>query len=170
MNIIQGLFECLKGPVDDIILGTPGHGQQNAFVSEKGSYHRSESSTPFIPAAATKVVLTLQGAEKAGCNLQAAIEDIVTQAGGWSEQIAVSILAMLENILKAGSPLGQAMKEAYDKACEAAKSLGEFIHDHPIWFTIIALGILVILAPAVLQALGFGALGPVEGKYDAVIR
>ena len=170
MNIIQGLFECLKGSVDDINLGTPSHGLQNAFVSEKSDYHHSESSTPSTPAAATKVVLTLQGAEKAGYNLQAVIEDIVTQAGGWSERIAVSILALLENILKAGSPLGQAMKEAYDKACEAAKSLGEFIHDHPIWFTIIALGILVILAPAVLQALGFGALGPVEGKCDAVVR
>ena len=170
MNIIQGLLECLKGSVDDIVLGTPSHGQQNAFVSEKGNYHHSEPSTPSTPAAATKVVLTLQGAEKAGCNLQAAIEDIVTEAGGWTEQIAVSILAMLEKILKAGSPLGQAMREAYDKACEAAKSLGEFIHDHPIWFTIIALGILVILAPAVLEALGFGALGPVEGKCSAAIR
>jgi ElaB/YqjD/DUF883 family membrane-anchored ribosome-binding protein len=170
MNVIRGLFECLKGSVDDSVLGTPSRGQQNAFVSEKGNYHHLESSTPSTPTAATKAVLTLQSAEKAGRNLQATIEDIVTEAGGWSEQIAVSILAMLENILKAGSPLGQAMKEAYDKACEAAKSLGEFIHDHPIWFTIIALGILVILAPAVLEALGFGALGPVEGKYSAAIR
>jgi hypothetical protein len=94
----------------------------------------------------------------------------MTEVGGWSKQIAVSILPMLENILKAGSPLGQVMREAYDKACEAAKSLGEFIRDHPIWFTIIALGILVILAPAVLEALGFGALGPVVGKCGAAVR
>ena len=80
----------------------------------------------------------------------------MTEAGGWSEQVAFSILAMLENILKAGSPLGQAMREAYDKACEAAKSLGEFIHDHPIWFTIIALG--VSLGTAAFMAVGaFGA-------------
>ena len=94
----------------------------------------------------------------------------MTEAGGWSEQVAFSILAMLENILKAGTLLGQAMREAYDKACEAAKSLGEFIHDRPIWFTIIALGILVILTPAVLEVLGFGAMGPVEGKCGAAIR
>ena len=66
--------------------------------------------------------------------------------------------------------MGQAMREAYDKACGPAKSLGEFIHYHPIWFTIIALGILVILPPAVLEALGFGAVGPVEGKCGAAIR
>jgi len=84
INIIQGLLD-LKGSVDDIVLGTPSHGQQNAFVSEKGTYHHPESSTTFTPAAATKAVLTLQGAEKAGCNLQAGIEDDVTKAGGWSE-------------------------------------------------------------------------------------
>jgi hypothetical protein len=57
MNI-QGLFECLKGSSDDIVLGTPSHGQQNAFVSERGNYHHSESSTLPTAATAMKAVLT----------------------------------------------------------------------------------------------------------------
>jgi hypothetical protein len=117
-----------------------------------------------VEIAASKAVMALKNAEKGGQDLQAAIEDIVTQAGGWTERIATSILAMLENVLREGSPLGEAMKEAYDTACKAAAMLGEFIREHPIFCTVIALGILILLAPAVIHALGFGALGPVEGK------
>lgn len=77
---------------------------------------------------------------------------------------------MLENLLKEGSPISQAMRQAYDKACDAAASLAEFVHEHPILCTVIALGILVILAPAVIHTLGFGALGPGEGKCSPVIH
>ena len=165
MNIIQGIYECLRGPVDD---DSPAraisHVYQAISVSEKPNPHLSQTFDQSIHTAATNAVLSLQDAEKAGDSLEAAIEDIVIKAGGWTERIATSILAMLENLLREGSPMRQAMKEAYDKACDAAVSLGEFIHDHPIFCTVIALGILVILAPAVIHALGFGALGPVEGK------
>ena len=136
-------------------------------MSEKADLHLSGTFDQSIHTSVTSVVLTLQRAEKGGQSLEAAIEDIVTQAGGWTERIAKSILDMLQNILKEGSPMGQAMKEAYDKACVVAASLGEFIHDHPIFCTVIALGILIILAPTIIHALRFGALGPIEGKYGS---
>jgi hypothetical protein len=60
--------------------------------------------------------------------------------------------------------MGKAIEKALDRAVEGA---GEFKRDNPVWFTIIALGVLVIMIPWVVEALGFCAgfrgLGPVEG-------
>ena len=167
MDIVRGIFECIKGSVDDGPAASSSHAYQPTSVSEKADLRLLGIFDQSTHTSATNAVLTLQRAEKAGQSLEAAIEDIVTQAGGWSEQIAKSILSMLQNILKEGSPMGPAMKEAYDKACKGAVSLGEFIHDHPIFCTVIALGILIILAPTIIHALGFGALGPIEGRYTS---
>ena len=64
--------------------------------------------------------------------------------------------------------MAPAMQEAYDKACEAAKTIEGFAADHPIatavFCTVIALGVLVVLAPYALELLGFGELGPIEGE------
>ena len=58
------------------------------------------------------------------------------------------------------------MKEAFDKASAAA---AEFVHEHPVFVaavaTIVAIGILVILVPWAVEALGFGATGPIEGEF-----
>ena len=65
--------------------------------------------------------------------------------------------------------MNEVMSVAYTKACEAAKAIEGFAADHPlataVFCTIIALGVLVVLTPFVLEALGFASLGPVEGKY-----
>ncbi len=55
------------------------------------------------------------------------------------------------------------LKEAYDKAVAAAVG---FARDHPVWTTLIAIGILVVLLPWVLEGLGFGELGPIEGMLS----
>jgi hypothetical protein len=79
----------------------------------------------------------------------------------WTENIAKAILGGLETALKNGAPMGQAMKDAFDKATGAAV---QFVKNHPIICTLVALGILVILAPWAIEALGFGELGPIEGE------
>lgn len=90
------------------------------------------------------------------------------QAGGWSEYLAAKILAALETVLRAGKDLGPALSAAYERACEAAKGIPGFAADHPlataVFCTVVALGVLVVLAPYVLEILGFAELGPVEGK------
>lgn len=57
------------------------------------------------------------------------------------------------------------MKEAFEKASAAAES---FVHEHPVLtaviVTIVAIGILEMLMPWAIAALGFGEAGPVEGK------
>ena len=49
-----------------------------------------------------------------------------------------------------------------------------FVKDHPIMCTVIALGVLVTVAPWVIQTLGFcagfGELGPIEGMSFLFLR
>jgi hypothetical protein len=80
---------------------------------------------------------------------------------GWTENIAEAILYGLADALKKGTKTSQVLKEAYDNAVSGATG---FPCDHPIFCTVIALGILVILMPCVLEALGFAELWPVEGE------
>ena len=44
------------------------------------------------------------------------------------------------------------------------RAIEGFVIEHPVKFTVIALGVLVVIAPGVIEALGFAKLGPVEGS------
>lgn len=127
-----------------------------------------------IEKAASSIISALQDAEKAGPSLNSTIKSIVHQAGGWSEYLAAKIVSALEAVLKAEGEMNGALKEAYDKACEEAKKIEGFAAEHPVatavFCTVIALGILVIVAPYAIEALGFGALGPVEGEFGPLPR
>ena len=87
---------------------------------------------------------------------------------GWSEYLATKILSALEAVLKAGETMNTEMQDAYDKACEAAKGFEGFAAEHPVatavFCTVIAIGILMVLAPYAVELLGFGELGLVEGE------
>ena len=67
--------------------------------------------------------------------------------------------------------MGKAMRCAYERALEEAKvtvssaALRDLPRDHPVWCALVALGVLVPLAPWVLDVLGFSELGPVAGIY-----
>ena len=122
--------------------------------------------------AALSIVSAMSSADKNDASLDATIQSLVHAAGGWSEYLAKKVLAGLEAVLKAAEPLNAVMQDAYDKAYEALKATEGFAADHPeataIFFTVIALGVLVVLMPYVLEWLGFwlgfGELGPIEGK------
>lgn len=100
--------------------------------------------------------------------LDVTIQSLVHEAGGWSEYLTEKLLAALEAVLRAAEPMNAAMQEAFDKACEAAKVFEGFAADHPVatavFCTVIAVGILVLLAPYAVEILGFGELGSIEGK------
>ena len=111
----------------------------------------------------------MSDADKNGPSLRATIQSLVHTAGGWSEYLAKKVVAALEAVLKAGEPLNAAMQEAYDKAYEALRMTEGFAADHPaVFWTVLALGLLVVLAPYAVEWLGFcagfGELGPIEGK------
>ncbi|KAI9882913.1 MAG: acetate non-utilizing protein 9 [Watsoniomyces obsoletus] len=125
-----------------------------------------------IQEAASSIISTLQSAKTtdARSSLNVKIQDIVHQAGGWSEYLATAILSNLERLLRAANSLelelSGVLKKAYDKACEAADEFKDFVKEHPIateiFCTVIAIGILAVLMPWVLGLLGFGVEGPIE--------
>jgi hypothetical protein len=80
----------------------------------------------------------------------------------WTESLAKTILTKLEFILSDSSKFGGALKDAFERVTREAVG---FARDHPAYCTLIALGILVVIAmPWVLEVLGFAELGPVEGE------
>ena len=118
--------------------------------------------------AAASIASAIWDADQHDGNLRVTIDSFAHQAGGWSEYLADKVRLALEELLKAGKQMNAAMQEAYDKACEAAKVIEGFAADHPtataVFCTVIAIGILVIIAPYVVELLGFSELGPVEGE------
>lgn len=113
-------------------------------------------------ATAADILRTLFSADEGGKHLKKSVSDIVGERG-WTENIAKAVLGGIENGLKQGVQMGKAMKEAFEKAVAEA---ADFAHDHPYFCALIAVGILVILMPWALEALGFAELGPVEGEID----
>ena len=102
----------------------------------------------------------IQTAEKPGLELHVAADKIVPRSS-WPENLAKCVLDTVEKAIREGVSMGPALKEAFDRAVDAAVG---FARDHPVYTTIIAIGILVLLLPWVVEALGFAELGPVEGN------
>ncbi|OHE97247.1 hypothetical protein CORC01_07501 [Colletotrichum orchidophilum] len=114
--------------------------------------------------AASEFVDTLRTAEKGGKDLERRLRNIVT-ANSWSEELAKYILDGVEGLVRHRDTVGQVLKETMDKSTEAAESVFELAKAHPVFVTVIAIGVLVIVAPWVLEALGFGELGPVADTF-----
>lgn len=85
-------------------------------------------------------------------------------AESWSEAIATALLHGLESAIKTGVQMAKASTDALAQAKDAAIGFAE---DHPVYATLIALGILAILMPLTLEILGFGELGPIEESFAA---
>ena len=65
--------------------------------------------------------------------------------------------------------MNEAMKGAYEKAVEAAECFEGFVKEHPVevgvFCTVLAIGVLVVLAPQCLGWLGFEEVGILEGEW-----
>lgn len=109
---------------------------------------------------ASDVLRTLFRANQGRDGLRKSMQDIVGQQG-WKENIAKAVLRGIEDALTQGAQVGTVMKEASEKAVQAA--IG-FARDHPYFCALIAIGVLAILMPWALEALGFTELGPAEGR------
>ncbi|CRG88118.1 hypothetical protein PISL3812_05145 [Talaromyces islandicus] len=59
-------------------------------------------------------------------------------------------------------------KASLDALAQAKHTAVGFAEDHPVYATLIALGILAILMPWALEILGFGDLSPIEGSFAAL--
>lgn len=167
--ILSAIFPCIACRERCIQLptGTFNHQWSNF---EKSTFLHGSVKTVHLTCeeAATRIVNALFEANRGGFPLIAHIDSIAHQAGGWSEWLANMTRKCIEVALKAGKEMSAAMAAAYAKACEAARMFKHFAENHhlatAIFVTLIAIGVLVLMAPYVVEMLGFGELGPLEGE------
>ncbi|KAK0753734.1 hypothetical protein B0T18DRAFT_311173, partial [Schizothecium vesticola] len=107
------------------------------------------------------------------------LRDTVTAQGRpWSEWLAEKVLRGLEKTLKGSQDKwGDALRDAYARSVAAVEEefaeLWAFVKEHPgevaagVALTLVAIAVLVMLAPWVLELLGFAAEGPLEGSFAA---
>ena len=113
---------------------------------------------------AADILSTLYSAQANDKHLVQRVQDAVHETG-WTENLAAAVLNGLENAFRNETPMGQAMKDAYDKASQVVSDILKFAREHPVFCAVVAVGILVILAPWAIEALGFSSFGPVEGIW-----
>lgn len=91
------------------------------------------------------------------------------RATSWASSLAESILNHLIEALQPGSPIGDALRETYDRVRKYALESFEYLEQHPeVLCALIALGILALIAPWVISALGFAGEGIVEGRFPTL--
>ncbi|UPX16187.1 uncharacterized protein EKO05_0006601 [Ascochyta rabiei] len=86
----------------------------------------------------------------------------------WTQDLAKDTLhqmtAVVQNPHDTFSPV---FREAYKKALGGTQMIEGFTKDHPLFSLVVALGVLYIMAPWVLQLLGFTSKGPALGSFAA---
>ncbi|GLI81960.1 hypothetical protein PoHVEF18_010357 [Penicillium ochrochloron] len=140
--MLDFIFKC--------IFGTPTN------TSLSLANHRSSESV------ASEIVTKILEAETR-CSLQKELNEVI-RINGWSDTIAKAILDGLQNAIENGTEMARVATDALGQSKEAASS---FATDHPVYATLIALGVLALLMPWALEILGFGELGPIEGSFAA---
>lgn len=152
--LIAGMINCITCfPEED----TPCAEEKQALIITR--------VTRSLDEVAQDVASTILRAERSGPGLGAQLDAIVGPYG-WKEYLAEKVLENLGAALQgAHDKLGPAIRDAYNKAWQIANEIESFVVQHPVMCTIITLGVLAIIAPWVVEALGFAELGPVEGTY-----
>jgi ElaB/YqjD/DUF883 family membrane-anchored ribosome-binding protein len=153
-TIIQAMFPCY----------TCTDHEEVSFPSEKVALLSADREDAHKAALiADDVVNVLMRTKLSGAALQMQLDSLVGTYG-WTEKVATWILEKLSRLLEEGhEKLGPTVRDAYHKAVEAATSIEGFVIEHPVFCTVVALGVLALISPWVLGALGFAELGPVEG-------
>jgi hypothetical protein len=113
-------------------------------------------------ALADEVLKTLYDADIDDEHLRQRLQGVVRETG-WYDSLVALVFNALEKALRAGVPMIQPMKDASEKAERVIGKVWGFVKEHPVFFSLLALGILVILVPWAVEVLGFGELGPIEG-------
>ena len=165
-SCISIAMDCL----DSIIACVAGRNQpaqQPHYVNEKIII--TSQPVPYADDAAAQFIETIRTAEFLGKGLEDRLATIIA-TNGWKENLAERILHGLEKLVKDGAKTASAMEEATKKVTNTALGLAK---EHPYYTalvvagTIVAIGVLVLVAPWVLEALGFAARGPRLGKSHA---
>lgn len=183
MDLTSAILSCFCGSSETPKAPIPTQWHPTSFVinqqpSARHPIPSSESKAlSDIEKISIDIVYVLRNAQSCyDGTLKTQIDDIVSTQG-WSEWLAENVLKKLVDTLnKSRDKMGPAMARAYKDARDAANV--EFEHlareakDHPmeiaatVFVSLLALGVLVALAPYVLEVLGFGELGPTAGELS----
>jgi hypothetical protein len=125
------------------------------------------SSSSETTQAASQFIDTLFAAEKNGPELHQALAEII-QTASLKQHFARVVFETLQKAIETARPMGIALGETYERVVREIDSIEGFVKDHPVICAVIAIGILVVLAPWVVEALGFAEAGIVEGEWDSV--
>ena len=160
---LQAILACLP-------CGT-AEAKDETYPNEKAALLSAATSNSRLTAeTADNVVAILLTTSLTGPALHMQLDSVVG-ASGWRSNMAKYVLDKLTAALQASHErLGPTIRSAYHRAWEAAQSIEGFVIEHPVMCTVIALGVLAVVAPWVLEALGFAELGPVQGTYILNMR
>ncbi|KAF2829828.1 hypothetical protein CC86DRAFT_443925 [Ophiobolus disseminans] len=166
LSKLQSLFPCFTctEPAD---LTFPDE-KASLLAAAANDDNDTENNNPRAAALiAQDVVSTLLTTSLRGPALQMHLDALVGTYG-WRENLAKWILEKLSRALEWGhDDLGPAMRAAYERATEVALGVKGFVREHPVFCTVVALGVLALMAPWVLEVLGFVEMGIEEGSFAA---
>ncbi|PYI03986.1 hypothetical protein BO78DRAFT_348610 [Aspergillus sclerotiicarbonarius CBS 121057] len=140
MAMIKSILDCILGPSTD-------------------AYETTARTSPSLASDIVTTIITGESIESIHKDLNEKIN-----ANGWSDSIAQAVLRGLNDAIQAGTEMARPATDALAKATEAAVGFAE---EHPVYTTLLALGVLAILLPWVLEVLGFGELGPIADSFAA---
>ncbi|KAK5135237.1 hypothetical protein LTR08_005487 [Meristemomyces frigidus] len=176
MDLLSAIADCFGSLTNDNVTGTnvspPTQADwQPLHASEKMERYKDDSNECTESEAVEKLIAVIYDAKYQGKSLEQELEMEVKKTGRWKKAIAKAILAALEKKLATGKKMGPALQRAYDIAMDAAQKMEEFASEHPVltgvFCAVVALGVLVLLWPAIVEVLGFGELGPIAGSFAA---
>ncbi|MBE3041136.1 hypothetical protein IMZ48_00825 [Candidatus Bathyarchaeota archaeon] len=160
MDAIAAILACL--------FGSQGDTYPDTHPTDRKGPRPSADTLTLEHDIASDILDIIRNADKNDHKLKAQVS-VVVSAQGWTENIAKAVVKGLEYLITEGrEKVGKALREAIDKAEAAAKECFAFAKEHPYitagFATIVAVGVLVLIAPWAVEALGFGELGPIAGK------
>lgn len=113
-------------------------------------------------------ITTLYTAEKPDSELQQTLNNDFNKpirTTSLRQSFARAIFEALRKAIETARPMGLALGEIYERVVDILDTIEGFARNHPIICSVIALGILVVVAPWVLEALGFAEGGILEGEF-----
>lgn len=156
LSKLQAIFPCFTCTSHD---DAPYPDEKASLLAANKADHQPRTAA----LVADDVINVLLTTDLRGPALQMRLDSIVGTYG-WRENVAKWMLEKLSRMIEWGhDDFGPAMRDAYEKSLEAARATEGFVKEHPVFFTVVALGVLAVLMPAVLGLLGFAELGIEEG-------
>lgn len=151
MDLLKTIVDCIAGRAE----------YSDGCDSDFAAFSRPKRALS-VQDTANEILNTIFNADRNDRNPEHTTLGIVIECGFSWLDVAEAVFNGLAKALEQNAPMGTAVKDAFDKAVREATG---FVQEHPFICTIIAIGILVIIAPWVLETLGFGAEGPIAGDY-----